>query len=170
MSIEGGAIIPVEEFWNVLKSKGIDFFSGVPCSILTGVVNFALKDTEVTYIPAPREDAALGIASGAYFCGKIGGILIQNSGLGNIINPLTSFNLIYHIPVLMVITWRGYQGKDAPEHLVMGEKTLSLLEEIGIPFEVLKKDNLEKSLENLLGMMEEKQIPGALILGKGIVE
>lgn len=163
-------MISVEEFWDALKSRGVDFFSGVPCSILKNIINFALKDPEITYISAPREDAALGIASGAYLCGKIGGILIQNSGLGNIVNPLTSFNLIYQIPVFMVITWRGHQGKDAPEHLVMGEKTLSLLEEIRIPFEVLKEDNLESSLENLLGSIKEKQIPAALILRRGIVE
>ena len=106
----------------------------------------------------------MGIASGAYLCGKSGGILIQNSGLGNIINPLTSFNLIYHIPVFIVITWRGYQGKDAPEHLVMGEKTLDLLKELDIPFEVLGENNLESSLENLLSSMKQKEIPVALIL------
>jgi len=70
----------------------------------------------------------------------------------------------------MIVTWRGYQGKDAPEHLVMGGKTLGLLEELGIPFEVLKEDNLESSLEILLSSIEQKQIPVALILRKGIVE
>ena len=118
----------------------------------------------ITYIPAPREDVALGIVSGAYLCGQRGGILIQNSGLGNIINPLASFNLIYHIPVLMVITWRGYQGKDAPEHLVMGEKTTRLLAELDIPYEVPEENNLENSLDNLLSLMKEKETPVALIL------
>jgi len=113
-----------------------------------------------------REDAALGIASGAYLCGKIGGIFIQNSGLGNIIYPLTSFNLLYHIPVFMFITWRGYQGKDAPEHLVMGEKTLALLEELSIPFQVLEENNLENSIEKLFGLMKQKEIPVALVLPK----
>ena len=133
---------------------------------MKNTIDYALKDSQITYIPASREDAALGIASGAYLCGKTGGILIQNSGLGNIINPLTSFNLVYHIPVFMVITWRGYQGKDAPEHLVMGEKTLALLEEVDIPFEVLEENNLENSLDNLLGLMKQKEIPVALVLPK----
>ena len=124
-------------------------------------------DPEITYIPAPREDVALGIAGGAYMCGQRGGILIQNSGLGNIINPLTSFNLIYHIPVLMVITWRGYQGKDSPEHLVMGEKTPRLLAELDIPYEVPEENNLENSLDNLLGLMKEEETPVALILRSG---
>ena len=137
---------------------------------MKNIINHALEDPQITYIPAPREDTALGIASGAYLTGQSGGILIQNSGLGNIINPLTSFNLIYHMPVFMLITWRGYQGKDAPEHLVMGEKTLSLLEELNIPFEVLKENNLESSLENLLGLMKQKETPVALILRKGIVD
>ena len=146
------------------------FFSGVPCSLLKNIINYALEDPQITYIPAPREDVALGIASGAYLSDQSGGILIQNSGLGNIVNPLTSFNLIYHIPVFMLVTWRGYQGKDAPEHIVMGEKTLSLLEEMNIPFEVLKENNLESSLENLLGLMKQKETPVALILRKGIVD
>lgn len=163
-------MISVDEFWGILKTKELRFFSGVPCSILKDIIDYALKDPGISYIPATREDVALGIASGAYLCGKVGGILIQNSGLGNIINPLTSFNLIYHIPIFMVITWRGYQGKDAPEHLVMGEKTLSLLEELRIPFEVLEEDNFESSLENLLSSIEQEQVPAALILRRGIVE
>lgn len=163
-------MITVERFWESLKNRNITFFSGVPCSILENIINYALRDPQISYIPAPREDTALGIASGAYLCGRLGGILIQNSGLGNIINPLTSFNLIYRIPVFVVITWRGYQSKDAPEHLVMGEKTLSLLKELGIPFEVLEEDNLESSLEHLLSSIEKELIPVALILRMGIVE
>ncbi len=163
-------MISAQMFWEAMKSREINFFSGVPCSLLKNIIDYALNDSQVTYIPAPREDTALGIASGAYLCGKIGGILIQNSGLGNIINPLTSFNLMYRIPVFMVITWRGYQGKDAPEHRIMGEKTLSLLRELGIPFEILEEEGLESSMENLGGFIRQEEIPAALILKKGIVE
>lgn len=152
------------KFWEALKGRGLTFFSGVPCSLLKNVIAYAEKDPAITYLPAPREDTAIGIASGAYFCGRTGGILIQNSGLGNITNPLTSFNLIYHVPVFMVITWRGYGGKDAPEHLIMGGKTTSLLDELGIPFKIIEDDNFESSLDALLRVMEEKEIPVALIL------
>jgi len=135
---------------------------------LKNIIAYALRDPEITYVPAPREDVAVGIASGACLCGQSGGILIQNSGLGNIINPLTSFNLIYRIPVFMVISWRGYEGKDAPEHLVMGEKTPALLDELGIPFAVLDDNSFADSLGNLLGVMREKETPVALVLRKEI--
>jgi hypothetical protein len=59
-----------------------------------------------------REDVALGIASAAPMCGERGAVVLQNSGLGNLVNALTSFNLIYHVPALLVVGWRGYQGAD----------------------------------------------------------
>lgn len=151
-----------------MKSKGFTFFSGVPCSILKEILKIGLNDPEIRYIPAVRENAALGVTSGAYLAGRKSGILIQNSGLGNIINALTSFNLIYKIPVLMVITWRGYDGKDSPEHLIMGQITVPLLKELGIPTIVLTED-FRNDLDWAIGEMDSKFIPTAIILKKGIV-
>jgi len=162
-------MISVKDFWHGFKRRDITFFSGVPCSLLTSIINYAVADTEITYIPAPREDAALGIASGGYIAGTASGILIQNSGLGNVINALTSFNLMYEIPVLMVITWRGYMGKDAPEHLVMGGKTVRLLEELRIPCGILEENNLENLLDKMNDAMLKRRTPAAIILRKGIV-
>lgn len=145
------------------------FFSGVPCSILEAALKEGLRDPQVRYVPAVKENVALGVASGAYLAGKKSGILIQNSGLGNIINGLTSFNLIYKVPVLMFITWRGYQGKDAPEHSIMGEKTISLLKELGIPYRVLS-DSFRKDIDWALGTIKKRSIPVVLILKKGTVQ
>jgi sulfopyruvate decarboxylase subunit alpha len=158
------------EFWDVLKSLQVTFFSGVPCSLLEGIINVGLADPAVTYIPAVREDVALGIASAAPLAGRRGGILLQNSGLGNVVNPLTSFHLIYRIPVLMVVSWRGYAGQDAPEHLVMGEKTPDLLQTLGIPHTVLEAETLEANLQWAVSTMEQQQIPVTVILRKAIVE
>jgi sulfopyruvate decarboxylase subunit alpha len=94
---------------------------------------------------------------------------LQNSGLGNVVNPLTSFNLIYRIPVLMLVSWRGYGGHDAPEHLIMGEKTPDLLDTLGIPQAVLEADMLEDNLQWAVSTMEQQQIPVAVILRKAIV-
>lgn len=162
-------MISVGEFWGTLKDRNITFFSGVPCSILQNIISYAMNDSEITYVPAPREDSALGIACGAYMCGRASGMLIQNSGLGNVVNSLTSFNLIYKVPVLMIISWRGYQGKDAPEHMVMGEKTLSLLEELGVPYGVLEEDNLDDLIAQSISAMTKQKIPVAIVLRKGIV-
>jgi sulfopyruvate decarboxylase subunit alpha len=159
-----------DEFWNILKSHEVTFFAGVPCSLLEGILKAGLADPAVTYIPAVREDVALGIASAAHLTGHRGGILMQNSGLGNVVNPLTSFNLIYRIPVLMVVSWRGYGGKDAPEHLIMGEKTPNLLHTLGIPHAVLEVDTLEENLRWAISTMEQQLIPVAVILRQGTVQ
>jgi sulfopyruvate decarboxylase subunit alpha len=157
------------EFWDILKSERVTFFAGVPCSLLESVISVGLADPGVTYIPAVREDVALGIASAAHLAGRRGGILMQNSGLGNVVNALTSFNLIYRIPVLMVVSWRGYGGKDAPEHLIMGEKTPDLLQTLGIPHAVLEADTLEEHLQWAISTMEQQQIPVTVILRQALV-
>lgn len=127
-----------------------------------------MKDKTVQYIPAVRENAALGLASGAYLAGKKSCVLMQNSGLGNIINALTSFNLIYGVPVLIFMTWRGFEGRDAPEHIVMGKKMLPLLKELGLPYRVLT-DNYKKDIDWALDIMDEFGIPAALILKEGMI-
>jgi len=163
-------VLTPRQFWDTLKSKEITFFSGVPCSILKNILKELANHSEITYIPAVREDAALGIASGAYLAGKKSGILIQNSGLNNIMNGLTSFNLIYKIPVLMFITWRGCQGKDAPEHLIMGQKMLPILDLLSIPYKVVGEGNFKELLRSAIDYMEREKLPAALILKKGAVQ
>jgi len=96
------------DFWAALKGRGLNFFSGVPDSTFEGAYNVMVNDPEIRYVPAVREDVALGIASATYFTGGLGGVIMQNSGVGNLINPLTSFNLMYKIPALLIVGWRGY--------------------------------------------------------------
>ena len=117
-------------FWGVLKSRGLNFFAGVPDSTFGEAYNFMVRDPDIRYVPAVREDVALGVASAAYFAGGLGGVIMQNSGIGNIVNPLTSFSLMYKIPVLLVVGWRGYGGppNDAPEHWIMGVKTPEIID------------------------------------------
>ena len=125
-----------------LKDLGFDFFTGVPCSLLGGII----EALEEEYIPAVREDTALGIAAGAYLGGKKPCVLMQNSGLGYSLNVLTSLNMIYDIPVLMLISFLGYAGKDAPEHLIMGRHCVELVETFGIRNRVCGKDDLASAL------------------------
>lgn len=154
-------------FWKTLKKHGFYFFSGVPCSILEPVLSCIPED--VRYINAVREDSALGVASGACVAGNKSVILIQNSGLGNIVNTLTSFNLMYNIPVLLVITWRGYRGKDAPEHMIMGKAMIDFLKTMRIPYKIISKD-FDRQLVWADQMMQNKKKPVALILKKGLVK
>lgn len=161
-----------EAFWDVLKARGLTFFAGVPDSTFQEAFNLMVKDPEIRYIPAVREDVALGVASAAYFAGRLGGVIMQNSGIGNIVNPLTSFSLMYKIPVLLIVGWRGYGGppNDAPEHWIMGTKTPEIFDLLEVPYEVLETDNLEPALDRLLTAIKEQSVPGALLVRAGVFE
>lgn len=147
------------EFCQILKAQGYDFACGVPCSILGDIIDCLSNSSELTYVPATREDEAIGIATGAYLGGKKPLVLMQNSGFGNCINALTSLVLLYKIPLLFLIGWRGENKDDAPEHLIMGEAMLKLLDSIGLEYQVIGKGQFS---------IEEKK-PFALILRQGIL-
>ncbi len=159
-------------FWRTLKGRGFTFFAGVPDSTFQYAYDEMFDDPDIQYIPAVREDVALGVASAAYFAGKWGGVVMQNSGIGNLVNPLTSFSLMYRIPVLLIVGWRGYGGppNDAPEHWIMGEKTTEILELLGVPYRVLEQNNLESSLDFLQEQMIQRSVPGALLVRSGVIE
>lgn len=160
------------QFWTALKSRDLTFFAGVPDSTFHAAYNYMVDDPDIKYIPAVREDVALGIASAAYFDGRLGGVMMQNSGIGNIVNPLTSFSLMYKIPALLIVGWRGYGGppNDAPEHWVMGVKTPEIFDLLGVPYEILESDNLEPALDRLLASIAEHSVPGALLVRAGVIE
>ncbi len=159
------------QFWCALKQRGLTFFSGVPDSTFQTAYDVMLSDPDIRYVPAVREDVALGVASAAYFVGRRGGVIMQNSGLGNLVNPLTSFSLMYRIPLLLMIGWRGYGGppNDAPEHWVMGEKTPALLDLLGIPYVIMEPDDSASVLDALLENIDAQSIPGALLVRAGVI-
>lgn len=159
-----------EEFLNLLVSVGYNFFTGVPCSLIGDVILLLEKDPRFPYIPAVREDEAVGLAAGAYLGGKTPCVLMQNSGLGQCLNALTSLNLIYKIPCLLIITWRGYKGKDAPEHLVMGKACTKLMDCVQLPYRKLTPKNVVKSVEWSRDVTSRKRIPVALFLPSGVIQ
>src|SRR5256885_2062245 len=113
-------------FVEALKKAGFDFFTGVPCSYLEAPI--ACLEKSGPYLAATREDEAMAIASGAWMGGKkLPVVFMQNSGLGNCINVIASLHQSYEIPVLLVVSWRGHHGKDAPEHILMGAVMPDLL-------------------------------------------
>ena len=163
-------MVTTKDFCTTLEEKGFDFFTGVPCSIFKEVINYLLAAPDIPYVSATREDEALGIATGAYLAGKKPVVLMQNSGLGSSIGTLTSLDILYEIPMLLLISWRGYQGKDAPEHLIMGKSTTKLLEDIGVPTQILSKDGAEEIILSAVRIIEEKNIPTAIIVRRGVIE
>lgn len=151
----------------MLVDSGFDFYTGVPDSTLAGMI--AVLTAQGRYVSSVREDEAVGMAAGAFLGGKQPVVLMQNSGLGNCLNALTSLNLIYAIPCLLLISWRGYQGKDAPEHLVMGEVCTRILDTVSIPSRLIATDTLQNDIGWARDHMRSQRTPVALMLTQGVL-
>lgn len=159
-----------KEFVSILRDAGYDFFTGVPCSLISDVILSLESDPGVTYIPAVREDVAVGLAAGAYLGGKTPCVLMQNSGLGQCLGSLASLNLIYKIPSLLIVTWRGHGGRDAPEHEVTGKATTKFLDSIKLPYKRLTHENAEKTVSWSHRVISQKKVPAAILIPRGILK
>ncbi len=164
-----GSATASADFLQVLKQHRFDFFTGVACSLLAPLIEDLERDP-VGYVPAAREDLAVGLASGAFLGGRWPAVLMQNSGLGYCLNALTSLNLIYKIPLLMVVGFRGYLGKDAPEHWVMGQHCEALLKEVGIPVWIPEARSLPGAVIHADEAMRRQRIPVALLIRSGVLQ
>ncbi|MCF2132231.1 hypothetical protein L1I79_38335 [Strepomyces sp. STD 3.1] len=158
-----------EKMLTTLIENNYTHFTGVPCSLLKGIFSL-LESNEVTerhgisFTPAIREDSALGVASGMYLGGKKSVVLMQNSGLGYSLNVLTSFNLIYDLPILLLISWRGAYGNDAVEHDIIGAKLTNLLDSVEIPHKEFDNNRPEELIAETLSLIEETNRPVALLI------
>ena len=123
----------------------------------------------MSYIPAVKEDSAVGLACGAYLAGRRPVVIMQNSGLGYSLNAFTSLAMIYEFPILILISWRGYQGKDAPQHLIIGGHLLSVLDAVGIPHLILEAETWREAFESAQSLLVQTQKPVAVIVRKGII-
>jgi phosphonopyruvate decarboxylase len=153
-----------------LAHHGFDFFTGVPCSLIEDLIAVLERGERAPYVAAVREDAAVGVAAGAWFAGRRPVVLMQNSGLGTSLNALASLSLMYGLPALLVVTWRGFGGKDAPEHILTGEISPKLLELLGVPHRVPTADSLDADLAWAAGEMDARRSPVALLVPPKVVE
>jgi phosphonopyruvate decarboxylase len=158
---------PAARFVDALEGAGFDFFAGVPCSLVGSMI--AELERRGTYFGETREDAALGVSAGAYLAGRLPVVVMQNSGLGVSLNALGSLHAIYEMPVLLVITWRGYEGKDAPEHLVMGDVLPRLLDLFGIPHRAPDADGILAAARWAGDVARETRKPVALLVRPGVL-
>jgi phosphonopyruvate decarboxylase len=157
-------------FAALLEARGYDFFTGVPCSMIASLIATLETHPRLPYVPAVREDVAVGLAAGAWLAGRRPMVLMQNSGLGTSLNALVSLSLMYRLPALLLVTWRGHAGKDAPEHLLMGEISPSLLEMIRIPHRVLSAKTIADDIAWGRAESERLSQPVALLLPPGILD
>lgn len=159
------------DFISAARAAGLDFYSSVACSYLTPLLNAVLADKIATHWGAANEGDAVGIAAGAWLAGRGTVVMAQNSGLGNMINPLTSLNHPFKIPTLAVVTWRGRPGeKDEPQHELMGRRLFDILSAIEVPAVVAEGDlsALTAQLAELSAAMNHDGRPRALVLPKGL--
>ena len=165
----------VQDFYNILKDNGVDCFCGVPDSLLKSFCAYVTDNADNHTITA-NEGNAIALASGHYLAtGKPAVVYMQNSGIGNCVNPLLSLTdeEVYNIPLLMLIGWRGEPGKkDEPQHVKQGKVTDKLLECMGIKYAVLPDDFYEAKpiIEDAFRYMSDTKCPYAFIIRKGLFE
>ncbi len=163
-------MIEASSFLDAAGRAGIGFYTGVPCSFLTPLINRTASDRALRYVGAASEGEAVGIAAGAWLAGRETAVMCQNSGLGNAVNPLTSLNAPFRIPTLLIVTWRGQPGlRDEPQHALMGRITQSLLDVIEVPHARFPDDPaaLGTVMEEAREMMARSSLPFALVMEKG---
>lgn len=163
-------------FIDTLNSYEIDFFAGVPDSLLKNMCAYIADNIDAKHnIIAANEGAAVGIAAGYHLAtNKAGVVYMQNSGEGNIINPLASLtdNEVYNIPVLLLIGWRGRPGvHDEPQHVKQGKVTTSLLNVMGVNYDVLSKDEgkVAQQIAKAVEVLKQNEVY-ALVIEKDTFE
>jgi len=163
-------MITADAFIAAASARGFDFYTGVPCSFLTPLINGVLSDRALHYVGAASEGEAVAIAAGAWLAGRRTVVMCQNSGLGNAVNPLTSLNAPFRIPTLFVTTWRGQPGLgDEPQHEVMGLITHDLIRLLGLPLEAAPNTDeaIGPAFDRAVTAMDETGLPFAWVLKKG---
>ena len=163
-----------EEFYNELASHGVELFTGVPDSLLK---EFCLcvddRMSKEQHIITANEGNAVALACGHYLAKRsIPLVYMQNSGLGNAVNPLLSLcdPDVYSIPMLLLIGWRGEPGvKDEPQHLKQGKIQIELLNTMDIPYEIISKDSqdFKSKISKCIDTAKGENRPTALLIKKG---
>lgn len=165
-------MIEASRFVGSARRLGFDFWTGVPCSFLTPLINYTIGEGAVTYISSANEGDAVAAATGASLGGQRAVAMMQNSGLGNAVSPLTSLNHVFRIPVLLIVTLRGEPGKpDEPQHELMGQITPALLDAMRIPWSWFPDQDaaVDTVLEKAVSHMDSTGRPYALVMKKGMV-
>ena len=141
----------VETFVNMLN---VDFYTGVPDSLLKPLCNYLMDAYGIDskhHMIAANEGNCTAIAAGYHLAtGKVPAVYMQNSGEGNVINPLASLlnDKVYAIPMIFIVGWRGEPGvHDEPQHIYQGEVTVKLLEDMDVAAYVVTKETTEEELD-----------------------
>ena len=170
-------MIEAHQFVEAARERGFRWYAGVPCSFLTPFINYVLQDPSLEYVSMGNEGDAVALIAGVALGGNRGaparGItMMQNSGLGNAVSPLTSLTWTFQLPQLLIVTWRGQPGiADEPQHALMGPITPALLETMQIPWELFPTDSdaVGAALDRAIAHMDATGRPYCLLMQKGSV-
>lgn len=181
-------MIDARDFVEAARERGFHWYAGVPCSYLTPFINYVLQEPSLHYVSMTNEGDAVALIAGVALAGTVhagtalagggqvahgrGIAMMQNSGLGNAVSPLTSLTWTFRLPQLLIVTWRGQPGvADEPQHGLMGPITPAVLDAMEIPWELFptEKNAIGPALERATAHMDETGRPYALLMQKGSV-
>lgn len=163
-------MMEVEDFIRALERAGLSAYTGVPCSYFGPLIDGLEGRSGVAHWSCSSEGEAMGLAGGLALSGRLPIVYMQDDGYGNAVNPLSSLQMMYQLPALLLVSWRGEPGKkDEPQHEWMGRTILSLLAAFEIPAHVLSgaPDELDGLLARSLAWLKERNSPFAWIVPKG---
>lgn len=181
-------MIEARHFVEAARTRGFEWYAGVPCSYLTPFINYVLQDPSLQYVSMANEGDAVALIAGIALGGaaadagaaglatqvrpRRGIVMMQNSGLGNAVSPLTSLTWTFRLPQLLIVTWRGQPGvPDEPQHALMGPITPAMLDTMEIRWELFptESDAIGPALERAAAHMDATGRPYALLMQKGSV-
>ncbi|MDB6087694.1 MAG: aepY [Gammaproteobacteria bacterium] len=195
-------MIEARHFVEAARERGFEWYAGVPCSYLTPFINYVLQDPSLRYVSMANEGDAVALIAGVALAGaarraidarvagagtdariagsvrpsdvrpRRGVTMMQNSGLGNAVSPLTSLTWTFRLPQLLIITWRGQPGvPDEPQHALMGPITPAILDAMEVRWELFptRRDAIGPALDRATAHMDETGRPYALVMDKGSV-
>ena len=165
-------MIAAQSFIEPARARGFHFWTGVPCSYLKPFINYVIGDPTLNWVTSANEGDAVATASGHALAGRRAVAIMQNSGLGNAVSPLTSLNWVFRLPVLLIVTLRGDPGHgDEPQHELMGRITTDLLETMQVPWSwfPVEEADIEAALDDACRHMDTTGRPFALVMRKGTV-
>jgi len=171
-------VIEARQFVEAARERGFHWYAGVPCSFLTPFINYVLQDASLRYVSMANEGDAVALIAGIALAGSRAAphgravTMMQNSGLGNAVSPLTSLTWTFRLPQLLIVTWRGQPGvADEPQHALMGPITPALLQSMEIPWErfPVAAQDIGPVLDRATAHMDETGRPFALVMQKGSV-
>jgi phosphonopyruvate decarboxylase len=166
-------MIQARSFVETAKMAGFSLYTGVPCSYVKPFINYVIDAPDLSYIGAANEGDAVAIATGAELGGRRAVVMMQNSGLGNAVSPLTSLNAIFQLPVLLIVTLRGEPGgpKDEPQHELMGQITTKMLETMNVAWSYFPTEESEvaAAIDKAVSHMAKTDLPYAFVMRKDSV-